>query len=296
MRTCQTLIAADKYIDGSPCYKGDVNRVYTSTLVYRIEASVVKAPVGGKLFSSSDDALLRTMQKLKFGQIGALKTEGTEISGTEILLETIIPVQGNNVVQVKDTLLQVFDSEQYMQQQTCTINQKPIKLSNLKERLNKFRETNTEIRKRWIEKSKGLRTRGASSDEIKRQKAETYAEYVSISEYSIALSIQMVHIVNRPSLNATVKQNVNQAYYDAVNYKEGKVRKIATNSSPIVSIPICSLDDYQRNIRFFHELVQKSPAIAELRKIGMEEVYHEGSPNGSKVDFVSLKKHDQSIK
>jgi hypothetical protein len=297
MRTCQTLIKAEKYLDGSPVYKGDINRVYTSEIVFRIEASVVKAPVGGKLFADTDESLLRVMHKLKFGQIGALKSNDIEISGSEILFEIIVPVKPNEVLIVKDQLTTVFDAQKYMSERTCTINGQPVKLSQLKEKLSQYRETNREIRQRWVEKARTLRARGASSDQIREQKESSYADYVSVSEYSVAINVRITHIVNNPSLKSTVIANNDQAYYDAVNYKEGKVRKIAEYIAPIVSIPIATLDDYKKALNYFGQLRSKSAVLEQLKALGSEDVVQEASKlNVAKVDFAALRKHDLAIK
>lgn len=297
MRTCQTLLKAGKYLDGSPVYKGDINRVYTSELVFRIEASVVKAPVGGRLLIDTDDSLLRTMHKLKFGQIGALKSNDIEISGSEVLFEIIIPVKPNEVLIVKDQLTTVFDAQKYMSERTCTVNGAPVKLSQLKDKLSEYRDGNREIRQRWVEKARSLRTRGASSETIRSQKESSYSDYVSISEYSVAINIRITHIVNNPSLKSTVIANADQAYYDAVNYKEGKVRKLADYVAPIVSIPVATLKDYTTTLNYFGQLRANSAVLNDIKRYGSEDVIHEASKlNVMKVDFASLRKQDLAIK
>jgi hypothetical protein len=297
MRTTQSLLKAEKYLDGSPIYKGDINRVHASQFVYRIEASVVKAPDGARLFTESDDTLLRTMHKLKFGQIGALKSGEVEISGSEILFEVVVPVKAGEVIPIKEKLLTIFNSEEYMKAHSCMVKGNPIKLDKLKDSLEKYRDGNREIRQRWVQKAKDLRSRGASPEDIKLQKQKAYAEYCSISEYSVAVSVHLTHIVNNPSLKSTVNVNIGQQYYDAVNYKESKVRKSADYVAPIVSIPVSTLENYVEVLNYFSNLKTKSPTILELQRLGLEEVYNEASKlNSTKIDFASLKKHDQTIK
>jgi hypothetical protein len=297
MRTIQTLLKADTYLDGSPVYKGDINRAFTSSLVFRVDVSVVKAPEGAKLLSKADDKLTQVMRKLKFGQVGALKSSEVEISSNETVLEVIIPVKRDDVLIAKDSLLTVFNIQSFMNERTCTINGTPVKLSKLKEELDKYRQANSEIRQRWVKRVQSLRARGASSDVIQQQKKESYAEYVSISEYTVAVNVSLTHVVNKPSLKSTVVGNVDEAYYSLVNYDEGPVRKVAHHRNPIVSIPIVTLEDYTESINYLNSLLKVTPELKQLKAMGMEDVYHEtGMLRTPSVDWAALREHDRKVR
>jgi hypothetical protein len=284
-------------MNGSPVYKGDTDRVYTSQLCYRMEVSIVKAPVGASLMAKTDDSLTTAMRKLKFGQIGALKSVEVEISN-EILYEIIIPVTKVDILKVKDSLITVFNIDKFMSERTCTVNGEPVKLSKLKELISGKREENRNIRERWMKRVKTLSARGASPEDILEEKKRIYSEYVSVSEYSINLSVSLRHIVNNPSLKGTVINNCDQSYYDMVNYKEGsKVRKTARHISPVVSIPVSTLEDYTSTITYIRTLLSGDPTIASLSKGKAEVILFEGNPEHDKmVDFASLRKHDQSLR
>jgi len=281
------------YKNGSPVYHGDPSRVYTSEIIASVSVAIVKAPEGGKLMTQSDPQLIAAMQKLKFGQIGAVKS-GVTISSSEVVIEALVPVTMEQVVSVKDALISKLDLDQYIKQYKYTVSGQQMTLEQVKAILSKSREKNREIREGWSKKAVLMRQRGASSEEIVQEKKAAYAEYLSVSAYQIAVSISLTHYVHKPSLKGTVVENCNEEQYNAFNYKEGNVRKTATQRLPIVSIPVVTLADRDSLLKYIVQLAGSE----RLKTVSpnVERLIIEGSPfNEQQVDFVGLKKHDASI-
>lgn len=295
MKTTQLLLDNEKYLDGSPLYKGDINRMFSSQLVIRVEATVVKAPEGAKLLTETNDELEAAMRKLKFGQIGALKSNGTEISNSEVLYEVVVPVTKDNVLDIKDKCLSTLDINGLVGQSTCIINGERKTVKEVKALLAPYRESNTDIRKRWIAKSKELRSRNAAPEEMISIKRDIYKEYVSISKYSMALSVNLVHIVNNPKLNSTVICNIDQDYYDSVNYSEGKVRKVAEYSAPIVSFPINNLENYKTFVEGVKSLTTTDNAKLGITAENYAVLHETDKVYGVEIDFQALKAHDSAV-
>lgn len=298
MRTSPTVQKAEKYLDGSPVFKGDIRRAYTSQLEMSIVLSVVKAPEGAQVHAKADGELVQTMRKLKFGQIGAIKSnDTTEILGSEPALECIVPVDAANVLAAKDMLIASIDVDRIMSDLTCTVNQKLIKLKDLKDLLDKHRAENREIRKRWVGFISSAKARRLPSDVVKQEKASHYKDYWSVSEYAIAVQVTITHVVNNPMLKSTVKENIDQAYYDSVNYHETRVRKLAKLPLPIVSLPISTMVDYQKATSYVKELLKQNPNLKDLNKFGLEYVIHEGGIFGTnEINWSALKEHDKSVR
>jgi len=297
MRTCKTLVEAQKYLDGTPSYKGDVKRLYSSSLIYSMELSIVKAPDGAKVYASTDGELLQTMRKLKFGQIGAIKTtDDLQVLGTENVVEVVIPVTDKTVLKAKEGILATLDVDSAMAELSCTVQGSPIKLDRLKEQLGKFRDENREIRNRWAQYVKSIKARGLSSEAIKQRKREFYSDYFSLSEYTVTAQVVLWHIVNKPSLKSTVVNNINDNYYKVVNYDESKVRKTARLKLQPVSFPIATLEDYNKVITYLRTSLDRNPNLADLRKMGLEVLWHEGGIFGTEeVDWKTLKELDSSL-
>jgi hypothetical protein len=293
MRTTNTLLKAEKYVNGDPVYKGDPDRIYTSQMVYSVSVTIVKSPEGARLYAMADDDLIAAMQKRKFGQIGALKTQGPEVSSSEILYEAVVPVQVQDVLAVEDRFKRVIDYDKIMASLTINQKGKPLILKDLKAMLEKHRNSNDAIRKRWIEVAQRLQARKSTPEEIKSQKQAVYGEYVSPSLYTIVVSQKITHIVNNPSLKATVVQNANEAYYASVNYKEHSVRKKATTLLPIISIPISSVKEYQTALRTITP--KASTLITELRAKGLEDIINSNDTTNNIVKFADLKEHDTKV-
>jgi len=219
MRTAQSLVKAEKYANGDPVFKGDPDRIYTSQMVYSVTVTIVKSPEGAAVYGDVDEQLTAAMQKRKFGQIGAVKSSGLEVSSSEVLYEAVIPVKTTNeVLVVEDKFRKILNYDDIMSKLTIMSHEKPLLLKDLKARMERHRKGNDEIRKRWIEISKRLQARRSTPDEIKSQKQQVYKDYVSPSLYTIVVSQKIVHIVNKPSLQGTVVQNVNTTFTFHMTY------------------------------------------------------------------------------
>jgi hypothetical protein len=294
MRTTPTLLGAKAYASGSPVYYGDPTRVYSSEIIISVNVSIVKSPDGGKVMTPADQQLTAAMQKLKFGQIGAVKS-GVTVSSSETVIEFLVPVDIGNVVQVKESLVKALDLGPYSEKKQITVNNQPMTIDQVKDRLAQFRDSNREIRDRWADKSKKMRARGASSADIIQQKAAEYKEYVSVSNYSVAVGITTTHYVHKPALRGTVVENCNQQDYESYNYREGNVRKVATEHRPIVSIPIVTLGDRDDLLKRIAALAASS-RFKDFKPLP-ERMIIEGSPFNEvqNTDFDALRKHDTSI-
>jgi hypothetical protein len=293
LRTVQSLLKARTYLDGKPVFYGDPTREYTSSIICSVELSIVKYPEGSKVYTRSDDQLLAAMRKLKFGQIGALKS-GASVSSSETLCQILIPVTLNDVVKIKEACQSLFDLDSYMASKTCTVNGKPMQVKQAKDLISKYRESNRDIREKWISRSKALRTRGASSEEIIDQKKAAYSEYVSLSEYSMVIGVSITHYVHKPTLKSVVTDNCDEQTYNLFDYKEGKTRKVATHRDPIVSLPMNTLGDRDELLKYFkslivaEKLVKVSPQAEQL-------IIEDSILNNQSVDFAALRQHDQGI-
>jgi hypothetical protein len=291
--TSPTLLNAKAYLNGKPVLQGDPSRIYSSELILSVNVAIVKSPDGGKVMTQSDPQLLAAMQKLKFGQIGAVKS-GVTISSTDIVVGVVVPVQLEQTVSTKDALVHALDLDEYIRKFKCNINGQAMTIEQVKTILSRSREKNREIREAWSNKSKLMRQRGATSEDIILQKKESYAEYVSISAYSIAVSVSVTHYVHKPSLKGTIVDNCNEEQYNAFNYKEGNVRKTATQRMPIVSIPILNLEDRNSLLKWIGQLATSERLKAVSPKA--ERLVIEGSPfNEIQVDFTAIRDHDNSV-
>jgi len=293
MRTTNSLLKAQRYLDGKPVYYGDPSRVYSSEVVATLELSIIKAPEGARSYIKADEQLVAAMRKLKFGQIGALKS-GINVSSTETICQILIPVTLESVVRVKNSCQTLFNLDAFTSKTTCMIGDKTYTIDQVKDIISKYREQNRDIREKWMVKAKALRSRGASAEDILQQKKVAYAEYVSASDYALAIGVTITHFVHKPSLKATVVDNCDEQTYNLFNYKEGKVRKLATYREPIVSIPISKLADRDAVLAYIKTLITPDKILSVDK--GAEQVFIEGSNlNAQNVDWVALRRHDTGI-
>lgn len=293
MRTSPTLVTQKTYLNGHPVYMGDPTRLYSSELILTVNASIVRAPEGSRVLTKSDEQLIAAMRKLKFGQIGAVKS-GVTVAASETLVEVLIPAVMEEVVAVEKKLEAFLDLDAYMSKKTIAFPDRPLTLDKVKDYLSQFRSKNSQIRKDWARKAELLRDRGVKAESILKEKAAAYSEYVSITEYGVAMNVVITHYVHRPSLKATVVENCNEEQYNAFNYKETKVRKVATYRSSVVSIPIQSLVDRSDLLNAIKALV--SPDRLKALHPKAEQLIIEGSSlNGQTVNFDDIRRRDSAI-
>jgi hypothetical protein len=282
-----------QYQSGSPVYYGDPTRLYSSELIVSVNVSMVKSPDGSKKLTGSDEQLIAAMRKLKFGQIGAVKS-GVTVSSSETLVEILTPVTMEEVVTVEENLKDLFNLDDYMSKKTIIIDEKPVTLADVKDHLSQYRAKNADIRKEWQRKAELLRDRGVKSDAIISAKEQAYSEYVSVTEYGMAMSIVITHYVQKPSIKGYVIENCSQEHFDAYNYKEGKVRKTATYRGPVVSIPIQTLVDRDSLLQAIKALIAPDRLKGVHPKA--EQLIIESSPiNSQSINFDDLRRHDSAI-
>lgn len=255
MKTTEALLKKPSYKNGEPAFTGDPNRQYASALRLIITATVQKAPEGAKLLTDTNDELKRTMRKLKFGQIGALIDTEDTISSQEVLLDVVIPVNRDNVLSYSESLRKANPLSELLNGATCTVNDEVVEVSKLKDQLGEYRQSNDDIRKAWMSMADTLRQSGASPDDILEAKEKMYSNYVSISEYSVNLSIRMTHIVNNPSVGGYVMGDITEEEYSSYNYGGGRFRKTASETWPLVNIPINRVGNY---VKLVSDLRQKT--------------------------------------
>jgi hypothetical protein len=293
MKTAASLLNATQYLDGSPVYYGDPTRLYSSEILCSVELSIVRAPEGSQHLTKSDDQLIAAMRKLKFGQIGALKSD-INISSSEVLCQIVVPIDFEDVLRVKDNLKALFTFSQFQSSKIITVDGKSMTVEAAKAIIAKHRENNRDIRMKWTTKVKSLKSRGASAEEILEQKAAAHTDYISVSEYAMSIGVSMTHYVHKPDLKGTVIANLTEEQYKAFNYAEGAVRKVATLKDPIISIPITSLKDREDLIAFTRQLIEKDNLLHIHEHA--EQLIIEGSPvNNQTIDFAKLRKHDQDV-
>lgn len=294
MRTSSTLLTQKTYQNGLQVYYGDPSRLYSSELILTVNMAIVKSPEGSRVMTKSDDQLIAAMHKLKFGQIGAVKS-GVTVAASETLVEVLVPVSFQEVVPVEKKLEAFLDLDSYMSKKTITFSNGPMTLDKVKDYLAQFRNANSQIRKGWAKKAEMLRDRGVKAESILKEKASSYSDYVSITEYGIAMNVSIAHYVNKPELKAMVVENCDNATYAAYNYKETKVRKVAVYRGPVVSIPIQNLEDRDSLLQAVKQLIQPDRLKSIHPKA--EQLIIEGSPlNSQNVDFADLKKRDAAVK
>jgi len=296
MRTTDSLVKADNYVNGTPVYKGDVERLYASGMFLSLQVHLVRAPHGAEIGYMADDELKQVIKKLKPGQIGALKELSEEqVIGSEPFFEAIIPCDKDNTIFVAEVCRGLTKPSNITDGMTCTIGKKPIAVETAKEMLVSKRDSNREIQNRWIEFVKTERAKSLSSAAKLEQKARIYSDYYSLTEYTIVVSGRIQHVVNNPGLNSTVVKNVDEAYYDLVNYTNGniRVRKFAQDRLQLVSIPIVTVGDYKKALTVLKKVMKGSDGFKRLKTLGAEEVFHEGGLFGNAtIDWDMLRKHD----
>jgi hypothetical protein len=284
MRTTKTLQQSVAYQNGTPAYSGDVERQYTSGIFLSLQVHVVRAPQGAKVENWADDELKQTIKRLKPGQIGALKeVQEEKILSSEPFFEMIIPTDRDSTIAVASSCRDLVKAATITDGMTCTINKKRLPVETVKELLVPHRDSNREIQQKWIEFNRTDRAKLLSSVSKLEQKIRFYSDYFSVSEYTLVVSGQIRHIVNNPALSSTVYGNVDQLYYNSVDYTMGntQVHKIASERLPMVSIPIVTKGDYKRSLQILEDLKGKSDAFKRLVAFGGEEVFHEGGIFGN---------------
>lgn len=295
MKTTKCLINADKYLNGDPCYKGDIDRSYTSQFNARVTMKIVAAPEGAQHMFQTDDELINTVRKKKFGQIGALYSD-LEINTNSIINEVVIPVEFDKVDEVLSTLKQEHNIKEKLTNMNFSTNEEQsLTYQEVKDRLRVYHLSNDEIRKNWLSVVKTLRARGATPQQIIEEKKKHYKEYMSPAAYSAVIEFSVTHIVNNPSLKATVVENMSREQYEMFAYTENEVRKTAVFKAPIVSIPLLTVEHLRKLEKLYPSFKTGNNGNRMLDSLHYDVVYHEGyeTRDGAEVDFNILREADK---
>lgn len=297
MRTTESLTRSVTYLNGDPVFNGAVERIYTSEILLSLQVHLVRAPQGAKIENFADDELKTVVKRLRPNQIGALKdVSENPVLGSEPFLELVIACDANNTVAVADSCKSVAKSDNITDGMTCTVKAKPIAVEAVKELAVPNRDSNRAIQKKWLKFVETDRAKAMSSADKLLQKELMYSDYVSLTEYTLVVSGMIKHIVNNPSLKATVSANADEKYYNLVNYTRGntQVHKTALERLQLVSIPITTRDDYDKALNRLGQFAKTNANVAKIRQtFKAEDVYHdEGIFANTSLDWEKLKALD----
>lgn len=297
MKTYQLLMDSKQYLNGEDIYYGDISRGYTSQFIVKMVARIVAKPEGSSTILDSTSEVKSAVKKIPFGQIGATY-DGLKLPSNTVVAEYVVPVDYSTITEMKDTIvdqynfLRVLDEMQFKSKEG-----NPLTYKEVKELIAPTRELNAQIREAWAIKSKNLRAHGASADDILAEKVKQYANYVAPCDYTLVIDFTITHIVNKPELKSTVRENFKQEEYDNLAYKESKYRKSATFRAPLVTIPLQTVEQYNFIRKRFQTLTYGKDCIRNgTDKVSWHCVITEDTViDGKPFDMSPYKEHDKRI-
>ena len=293
MKTTKMLLESKTYLNGSPIYMGDTNRMFTSQLNVTVTARIVKAPEGAQILMNADPELIQRLRRLPHGTIGAIKAEG-DIPSNTVIAETVVPTGFADTKPVYDEILKTHSILEHLNTLVFNCNGKDMNFKEFKALHSRNRTRNESIRNEWGKRGKSLSSHGASQQEILDEKINHYRDYVSPSEYTMVIAFTITHIVNKPSLKATIVDNMTEQQYNLLDYEEKRMYKVATYNASLISIPLVNREVYNSVVNWYKNYT----TIGGMRTLNMPHfaVIHEGEYlDGKPVDFDAIKMHDKGL-
>lgn len=289
MKTLQVLQEGTTYRNGTKAYLGDINRYYDSALRVVVNYRITKAPDGAQVILKSKPEVIEAMKSLPFGRIGAIKQDYV-VPPNATMAELLIPTSFNDLSKKKEQILILLKGMfADFRNMHSNGNGNVDAICKALDKMDEVRDVNQSIRSKWRDITKSLPTK-FDLELLQDKKREVFKDYTSLCDYCVVIDVTITHVVNNPKLDGFVEKVFEDEDYDILNYKESKVRKVASEKLPVRVYPLIGLAQFPA----FADIAKKTFSGNDVVSV-LGDVHEILTSENSDVDFSFIKEHDKKL-